>query len=58
MVETDSPFLSPEPHRGELNIPGRVRYVAEKLAQLRGVPLAEIARITSRNAHRFFRLPA
>ena len=57
VVETDSPYLSPEPHRGELNIPGRVRYVAEKLAALRGVSLAEIACITSRNAHRFFRLP-
>ena len=56
VVETDSPYLSPEPHRGELNIPGRVRYVAEKLAVLRGVSLAEIACITSRNAHRFFRL--
>lgn len=58
MVETDSPYLSPEPHRGALNIPGRVRFVAEKLAQLRGVSFEEICRATSRNARRFFRLPA
>lgn len=58
MVETDSPFLSPEPHRGELNIPGRVRYVAQKLAELRHVDIEEICRVTSRNAHRFFRFPS
>lgn len=58
MVETDAPFLSPEPHRGELNIPGRVRYVTEKLAGLRRVSIEEISRITSRNAHLFFRISA
>ncbi len=56
MVETDSPYLSPEPHRGKLNIPGRVRYVAEKLAALRGVSFEQICRTTSCNAHRFFHL--
>ena len=58
MVETDSPYLSPEPHRGKLNIPGRTRFVAEKLAALRGVSLEEIAAATTANARRFFRLPA
>ncbi len=57
MIETDSPFLSPEPHRGEPNIPGRVRLVAQKLAELRKISFEQICRITSRNAHRFFRLP-
>lgn len=57
MIETDSPFLSPEPHRGELNIPGRVLFVAQKLATLRQVPLDHICCVTSRNAHHFFRLP-
>lgn len=57
MVETDSPYLSPEPHRGELNIPGRVRFVAEKLATLRELSFEEICRITSRNTRLFFRLP-
>ena len=56
MVETDSPFLSPEPHRGELNIPGRVSFVAQKLAQLRGVSPEHIADITTANARRFFRI--
>ena len=56
MVETDSPFLSPEPYRGEMNIPGRVCYVAEKLAALRGVSPAHIADITTANARRFFRI--
>ena len=58
MVETDSPFLSPEPHRGEMNIPGRVCFVAQKLAELRGVSLEHIAELTTANAKRFFRLPA
>lgn len=56
MVETDSPFLSPEPLRGQLNIPGRVRFVAQKLAELRGCTLDEIAALTTANARRFFRL--
>ncbi len=55
MLETDAPFLSPEPHRGELNIPGRTRFVAEKIAQLRGVSLEEIAAATTANARSFFR---
>ena len=58
MVETDSPYLSPEPHRGKLNIPGRTRFVAEKLAALRGISLEEVAAATTANACRFFRLPA
>ena len=58
MVETDSPYLSPEPHRGKLNIPGRTRFVAEKLAALRGILLEEVAAATTANACRFFRLPA
>lgn len=56
MVETDSPFLSPEPLRGQVNIPGRVRYVAEKLAALRGVSLEHVAEVTTANARRFFKL--
>ncbi len=57
MVETDSPYLSPEPHRGKLNIPGRTRFVAEKLAALRGISLEEVAAATTANARKFFRLP-
>lgn len=58
MVETDSPFLSPAPHRGKLNIPGRTALVAQKLAELRGVSPEAIAARTTENARRFFRLTA
>ena len=57
MLETDSPYLSPEPFRGQVNFPGRTRYVAEKVAALRGVPLPEIAAQTTANAASFFHLP-
>ncbi len=57
MVETDAPFLSPEPHRGMVNIPGRTRYVVEKIAALRSCSPEEVAACTTANAKRFFRLP-
>lgn len=57
MVETDSPFLSPEPFRGKVNIPGRTRYVVDKIAALRGCTPEYIAALTTANARRFFRLP-
>ncbi|MDP7037054.1 MAG: TatD family hydrolase, partial [Candidatus Marinimicrobia bacterium] len=57
MVETDSPYLSPVPHRGKLNEPGRTRFVAEKLAEIHDVPLKIIAEKTSANATDLFGLP-
>ncbi len=57
MVETDSPYLSPAPHRGKVNIPGRTAFVVEKLAELRGTTPEAVAALTTANAHRFFRLP-
>lgn len=54
MLETDAPFLSPAPHRGKVNIPGRTRFVAEKVAELRGTTPEHIAAITTANARRFF----
>ena len=56
LVETDSPFLSPVPFRGKPNEPARVRYVAEKLAEIHNISLEEIASITSDNASKIFRL--
>lgn len=49
LVETDSPYLAPMPHRGKTNEPAWVVHVAERLAALRGVPFARIADITTRN---------
>ncbi len=56
LIETDSPFLSPEPFRGKSNEPGRVRYVAEKLAQIHNISFERIATITSNNASRLFNI--
>lgn len=55
LVETDSPFLAPVPHRGHRNEPAFVRYTAEKLAQLREMPFEKIAQITSDNFCNLFR---
>ena len=57
LVETDSPYLSPEPFRGKLNEPSRVVETARRLAELRGVSFESIAESTTANARRLFRLP-
>jgi TatD DNase family protein len=54
LVETDSPYLAPVPHRGKLNRPAYVRYVAEEIARLRGLSLEEVAAATTRNFFRLF----
>lgn len=60
MVETDSPFLTPVPHRGKRNEPRHVVETAKRIAELRGESLDAVARATSENAARVFRfsLPA
>jgi TatD DNase family protein len=55
LVETDSPFLAPVPHRGKTNEPAFVRHVAEEVARLRGMPVEELARATSANFFALFR---
>lgn len=54
MIETDCPYMSPEPHRGERNYSGYVRYVAQKVADIKGMSLEETARITMENGLKFF----
>jgi TatD DNase family protein len=57
LVETDSPYLSPHPHRGQPNEPARVALTAARLAEVRGLTLEELATATTANARRLFRLP-
>ncbi|MFQ5615664.1 MAG: TatD family hydrolase [Anaerolineales bacterium] len=54
LIETDGPFLSPHPYRGERNEPARVKLVAEKIATLQGVSFGDVARQTTENARRLF----
>lgn len=53
MIETDAPFLAPMPHRGKVNEPAYVVYVAQKIAELKGISVEEVARVTSQNFSRF-----
>lgn len=54
LVETDSPFLAPIPHRGKKNQPAYTRFVAEKVAELKGLSFDEVARITTKNSEKLF----
>jgi len=54
LVETDAPFLSPEPFRGRTNEPSRTVYIAQKIAELKGLSFNDVARITSYNARKLF----
>jgi len=56
VLETDCPFLSPEPHRGLRNEPKNVKIIAECLAQIRGVSFEEISKITTKNAKILFKI--
>lgn len=53
-VETDSPFLAPVPHRGKKNFPGFMVHTAEKVAELKGISLEELAKSVKANAERLF----
>jgi len=55
-VETDSPFLTPVPHRGKRNEPAYVRFVAETVAKIKGLELEEVARVTTNNVKDLFRI--
>jgi len=56
IVETDSPYLSPVPFRGETNEPANVVKVAEKIAELKNLSLDVVASTTTRTAENFFRI--
>ena len=57
MIETDSPYMAPVPHRGERCASGYVSYVCEKLAELKGISPEACAQATLENGRRFFRIP-
>lgn len=56
LIETDAPYLTPEPHRGKRNEPVYVRYVAGTIAELRGISFEEVARATAENTKKLFRI--
>ena len=55
LIETDSPYLAPMPHRGKTNEPAFVRHVAEEIARLKNVSLEEVAKATTNNFSRLFK---
>jgi len=57
LIETDSPYLAPMPHRGKVNEPAFVRHVAAKLAEVKAISFEAVAEATSANFERLFRLP-
>ncbi len=57
LLETDSPFLPPEPYRGQRNEPAQVKAVARKIAEIHRVSLDAVAQMTTHNARTLFRLP-
>lgn len=56
LIETDSPYLAPVPHRGKINEPALVRYVAAEIARLRGVELSQVSEQTTKNFFNLFRI--
>ncbi|WP_454690489.1 TatD family hydrolase [Achromobacter aloeverae] len=54
LIETDSPYLAPVPYRGKLNDPSKVIHVAEKIADLKGMPVAEVAQASTDNFFKLF----
>lgn len=56
LLETDSPYLAPVPYRGKRNEPAHVRKTAEKVAELKGLTVEDVGRITTLNARRLFRI--
>lgn len=56
LVETDCPYLTPVPHRGEVNTPNFLKFVAERMASDLGISYDDVAKITNENTRRFYRI--
>jgi TatD DNase family protein len=56
LVETDAPFLTPEPFRGKRNEPSYVRYTAQKIAEVKKISFEKVAEVTTENTLRVYRL--
>ena len=54
LLETDSPYLSPEPFRGKRNIPSNVYYVAKRIAEIKNISVEKVIEITTKNAIEIF----
>jgi TatD DNase family protein len=58
LIETDCPYLTPHPHRGQRNEPANVSLVAAKIAELKALPVKQVAEVTTANAKQLFGLPS
>jgi TatD DNase family protein len=56
LIETDCPYLTPEPYRGKRNEPSYVKYVAEALAKVKDMTVEKIGEITTNNAKKLFKI--
>lgn len=56
LIETDAPYLAPPPHRGKRNEPAYVKFIAEKIAEIKGIPTSQVAAATTINAKRLFQI--
>ena len=56
LIETDAPYLSPEPYRGRRNDSTKLKFIAEKIAQIKGLDLDYVASITKENAKKLFEI--
>jgi len=56
LVETDSPYMAPMPYRGKRNEPSYTKHVVEKIAEIKGLSIEDVSRITTKNAHELFHL--
>ena len=56
LIETDSPYLSPEPLRGRRNDPRNVKYIARKISDVKGISEEEVSRITYENTKRIYKI--